>query len=393
MQAKSIICFLFILCWICLPIQAHATTDSKPMDPIVRKQLEKLGTGEMESFWQRFHKDYEKHLSSEVPDDLIDFILSAKKQMGMKEILQAFGRYFFHEILYNSKLLGMIIVLTVLSMLLQTLQSAFENKQVSRVAYAIVFMVILVLAVQSFSIAVEAATTAIGRMIDFMLAMMPLLLTLLASMGSVTSVTLFHPLIVFMIHIVGLLIHLIVMPLLFFSTVLNIVSSISDKYKVNRLANLLRNVSIALLGGLLTIFLGVITVQGASASVTDGFAIRTAKYITGNFVPIVGRTISDAADTVLGASLLVKNTIGLAGVLMLLLICAFPALKILSLAFIYNFSAAILQPMGNSPIIESLHTIGNTLIYVFAALATVGLMFFLAITIIVTSGNIAVMMR
>jgi stage III sporulation protein AE len=121
--------------------------------------------------------------------------------------------------------------------------------------------------------------------------------------------------------------------------------------------------------------------------------LRTAKYITGNFVPVIGRTISEAADTVVGASLLVKNTIGLAGVIILLMICAFPALKILSLAFIYNFSAAVMQPLGNSPIIDSLSTIGRTLLYIFAALATVGLMFFLAVTIVVASGNISAMIR
>lgn len=125
----------------------------------------------------------------------------------------------------------------------------------------------------------------------------------------------------------------------------------------------------------------------------DGVTIRTAKYITGNFIPVVGRMFSDAADTVVGASLLVKNAVGMVGVLILLLIVAFPALKILSLALVYSFSAAVMQPLGNSPIIECLSIISKTLIYIFAAMATVGLMFFLAITIIVASGNISVMIR
>jgi stage III sporulation protein AE len=254
-------------------------------------------------------------------------------------------------------------------------------------------MVLIVLAVDSFTVAVDAARTAIGRMIDFMLALVTLMLTLLTSMGNLGSVAFFHPLIVFMIHVIGTVIYTLVFPLLFFSTVLSIVSCLSDKYKVNQLAGLLKKVSVTVMGALLAIFLGVISVQGGSAAVADGVALRTAKYITGNFVPVIGRTISDAADTVMGASLLVKNTIGLAGVIILLMLCAFPALKILSLAFIYNFSAAVMQPLGNSPVIESLSNIGKTLIYIFAALAAVGLMFFLAITIIVASGNISVMMR
>jgi stage III sporulation protein AE len=206
-------------------------------------------------------------------------------------------------------------------------------------------------------------------------------------------VAVLHPLIVFMIHTIGTLIHLVVFPLLFFSAVLHLVSSITDRYKVTQLANFLRTVGVSLLGGLLTLFLGVLSVQGATGAVADGVALRTAKFLSGNFLPVVGRIFSDAADTVLSASLLVKNAVGLAGVIILLFLCAFPAVKILTLAIIYNLSAAVLQPLGDSPIVTCLQTIGKTLVFVFAALASVGLMFFLAVTIILTAGNASIMMR
>ena len=55
----------------------------------------------------------------------------------------------------------------------------------------------------------------------------------------------------------------------------------------------------ALLGLFFTIFLGVISVQGASAAVTDGITLKTAKFITGNFIPVIGRMFTDATDTVI----------------------------------------------------------------------------------------------
>jgi stage III sporulation protein AE len=121
--------------------------------------------------------------------------------------------------------------------------------------------------------------------------------------------------------------------------------------------------------------------------------IRTAKYIAGNFVPVVGRLFADASETVIGASLLVKNAVGLTGVIIILMICAFPAIKIISLALIYNVCAAVLQPLGDNPIISCLETIGKSMIYVFASLAVVGLMFFLAISIMIAAGNVSVMVR
>lgn len=388
---------VLIIVFVLAPSAASATggetTSSHATNDLIRSQINKMNTEEVDSFWRQLTTEYGRYLDEKSQPSFFDLMLSGKEEFGTKRILNALAQFFFHEVLYNGKLLGTIVVLTVFSMILQTLQSSFENSRISRVAYSIVFMVILILAVDSFTVAVEAAKQAITRMIEFMIALVPLMLTIMTTMGNIASVSLFHPLIVSMIHIIGTLVYTVVFPLLFLSTILSVVSSISEKYKVNQLASLLRKISITVLGGLLTIFLGVLSIQGAAAAVTDGIAIRTAKFVTGNFVPVVGRTISEAADTVVGASLLIKNTVGITGVVLIILICAFPALKILSLSFIYNFAAAVMQPLGNSPIIESLSTIGKTLVYIFAALATVGLMFFLAVTIIVASGNIAVMMR
>ncbi len=285
------------------------------------------------------------------------------------------------------------MILTVFSMMLETMQTAFERNAVSKVAYSITYMVMIVLAVNSFNVAIGYARDAITGMIQFMMAMVPLLLNTAGNDGQRCYGMVLHPVIIFMIHVVGAIIYTVVFPLLFFSAVLHIVSAISDKFKVTQLANVLRNLSVGLMGVMLTVFLGVISVQGATGSVTDGVTMRTAKFITGNFVPVIGRTFSDAADTVVSASLLVKNAIGIAGVVILLFLCAFPAIKILTLALIYNISAAIMQPLGDSPIVNCLQTIGKTLIYVFAAVAAVGLMFFLAITIILTAGNATVMVR
>lgn len=368
------------------------TSVAENNENLIRSQLNKMQLAEVESFWSQLQSTYGQYFQEKNLPSLME-LLTNQKSFTWQSVLSAFVEYFFHEVLQGGKLLGSIIVLTVFSMILATLQTAFERNQVSKVAYTIVFMVLIVLAVDSFSVAITAAKQAIGGMVNFMLALIPLLLALLATMGNLSSVTFFHPLIIFMIHVIGTVIYTVVLPLLFFSAILHIVSTLSDKYKVNQLADLFRKASVGILGVLLTLFLGVLSVQGATTAITDGITVRTAKYISGNFVPIIGRTIADATDTVVGASLLVKNSVGLAGVIILLLICAFPALKILTLSFIYNFSAAIMQPLGNSPIIASLTTIGRTLLYVFAALAAVGLMFFLAITIVITSGNLSMMIR
>ncbi|XID96046.1 stage III sporulation protein AE [Paenibacillaceae bacterium WGS1546] len=362
-------------------------------DELAKRQSEDVELGRIQQYWNDLKKEYGGYFPEGKLPELRQLMFPEGEAWSVGQALSGIARFALHEVLYSGRLLVTIVLLTVFTMLLETMQSAFERNAVSKVAYGIAYMVLIILAVNSFRTATSYAGEAIGNMIQFMLAMVPLLLTLLAGTGGVATVAVLHPLIVFMIHTVGTLIHFVVFPLLFFSAVLHLVSAITERYKATQLANLLRNLGVGLLGILLTVFLGVLSVQGATGAVADGVALRTAKFVTGNFVPVVGKMFSDATDTVMSASLLVKNAIGLAGVIVLLFLCAFPALKILVLALIYNVAGAVMQPLGDTPIVHCLQTIGKTLIYVFAALASVGLMFFLAITVILTAGNAALMIR
>lgn len=370
--------------------QANADELAKEL---TTQQIGGLETGAVESYWNNLRSEYGGFFPEQHIPSFMEMIFPGGDGLKLTDMLSGLLKYLWHEVLYNGKLLVTIVMLTVFSMVLETLQNAFERNAVSKVAYSITYMVLIIIAVNSFHVAMGYAKGAIESMIQFMLAMVPLLLTLLASMGNVVTVSVLHPLIIFMIHAVGTLIYTLVFPLLFFSAVLHIASALSEKFKVTQLANLLRNIGVGVMGVLLTVFLGVISVQGATGAVTDGVTLRTAKFVTGNFVPVVGRMFSDAADTVISASMLAKNAIGLAGVIILLFISAFPAIKILTLALIYNIAAAVMQPLGESPIVTCLETIGKTMIYVFAALAAVSLMFFLAVTIILTAGNAAMMVR
>lgn len=385
---------LLVLLFVWHPVSAAETEKpaSTPQDAIVQGQLERLDTKDIEAFWQKVLDKYGGYLPESEGKSLFEMV-TGEKAFSLSGVIQGLGSFLFHELLINGKLLGAILIITVFAMVLETLQTAFEKNSVSTVAYAISYLVLIILAVNSFRVAIDFAQGAIQDMVGFMLALMPLILALLASTGGITSVALFHPMVVFLVNTSGTLISIIVFPLLFLSTVLSIVSSFSVKYQLTRLAQLLRTISLGLMGSFLTIFLAVLSLQGATAAVADGVALRTAKYIAGNFIPVVGRVFADAAETVVGASLLVKNAVGMAGVLVLLLLVAFPALKILILAFVYNLSSAVMQPLGNSPILSCLGIIGKNLLYIFAALATVSLMFFLAITIVISAANVSVMMR
>ncbi|MCA1063347.1 stage III sporulation protein AE [Rossellomorea sp. AcN35-11] len=377
--------------------QAEDGDKQNPADPtiqqqVIDQQLDRLGVEELKGFWNDIVDQYGGYLPESQKGSLIDFI-KGDKEFSFKAWFSGIFKFAFQELVMNGKLLGTLIMLTIFSMFLQSLQNAFEGGSVSKVAYSIVFMVLIIIALNSFHVAIDYTRDAISTMVHFIIALIPLLLALIAASGGIASAAFFHPVIIFLMNTSGLLIQNVVLPLLFLAALLSIVSTLSSHYKVTQLAQLLRTWSIGLLGAFMTVFLGVISVQGATAAVTDGITIRTAKFVTGNFVPIIGRMFTDATDTVISASVLLKNTVGIAGVAIVLIIAAFPAIKILMIAFIYKLAAALLQPLGGGPVIECLDIIAKSVIYVFAALAIVSFMFFLSLTVIIAAGNITMMMR
>ncbi|MCK1982288.1 MULTISPECIES: stage III sporulation protein AE [Peribacillus] len=359
---------------------------------LVQAQIERLGVDELKQYWDDIVTEYGGFLPESQKGSFMDFV-SGDKKFSFEEWMKGMTKFIFHELLVNGKLLGSLILLTVFSMFLQSLQNAFEQSSVSKVAYAIVYMVLIILALNSFHVAIEYTKDTIDLMISFLMALIPLLLALIAASGGLVSAAFFHPVLMFLMNTSGILIQFVVLPLLFFSAILSIVSTLTEHYKVTQLAQLLRNFAIGILGAFMTIFLGVISVQGASSAVADGVTIRTAKFVTGNFIPVIGRMFTDATDTVISASVLLKNTVGLSGVIILLLITTFPAIKILMISFVYKLAASLLQPLGGGPVIKCLDIISKSMIYIFAALAIVSLMFFLSITVIIASGNITLMVR
>jgi len=375
------------------PVSTALVSESPLDEALLKEQLEVLPTDKVEAFWKQLQEEYGGFLPYLETPSLAEQLLPGGEGLNIQSVLQGLMAYFFHEVRQNAHLLGMLVVLTVFAMILGSIQSSFEQQTVATVAYAIVFLTLMVLVINSFRLAMDLASTTISNMVNLMLALIPLLLSLLLSLGNMVSASVFHPLILFMVHVVGNTIATIVLPLIFLAGVMNMVSSFTGRYQVSQLAELLNKLSLGALGVLTTLFLSVISLQGLTATVADGVTLRTAKFLAGNFVPVVGKLFADAADTVVAASLLVKNAIGMAGVLTLLFICVFPAIKILILSLIYTFAGAVMQPLGDSPVTTCLSLVGRSLVFMFAAMAMVALMFFLAITVVIVAGNVTLMMR
>jgi len=147
------------------------------------------------------------------------------------------------------------------------------------------------------------------------------------------------------------------------------------------------------LGLIFTVFVGALIVQGVMAASIDGISIRTAKFAVDTFVPVVGKMFAQAVDMVVGCSLLIKNAVGLVGLLVVASICLYPVLKILGIMAIYKLTSAVLEPVTDKRIADCLNDIGNMMIIIAITVAGMAMVFFLAITLVIGVGNAATMMR
>ncbi|MCL6453192.1 MAG: stage III sporulation protein AE [Alicyclobacillus sp.] len=355
------------------------------------QQLDSLPTDVLQSFWNDLEREYGGYLPDVHSTSIVRQILDSGG-WTFQGVTHGIIRYFFAEIFDNVQLIGAILLLSVLAVVLKTVQTAFEQNTVSQVANAVVLVVLIGLAVGSFTEAVGYARHAIQSMTDFMLATVPLVVTLVAASGAVASAAFFQPMLLFTVHLVSNVVFLLVFPMVFFSALLDLVSALSPRYQLTRLAGLFRTIGVVVLGVSLSVFLGITTVEGIGKGLVDGVTMRTARFAVKAMVPVIGSALSDATEAIASASMLVKNAVGISGLLIVAFLALFPAIKILVLSLLYGGSAALIQPLGDGPMVDTLAALGKSFVLILASVLTVALMFFMAICILLLTANLTVVM-
>ncbi len=386
--------FILIISLVVLTASAWAQEQEESInrDAITGEIFATLSTDAVNHFIDDINKD----LTVKVPSLSMETIKDLAKK-GVNLDFAGIGndllRKVFHEIVTNTQIMGKLLFLAVLCTLLKNLQNSFNHSSIALLAYSVCFVFLSVIALTAFYHALQIAASTIDSMVTFMEALLPLMITLLAGVGALTTASLFSPLMLIVIGTISTMVKGVVFPLLMISAGLECTNYIADKYKLSNLTALLKQGSMMFLGFMMVLFIGIITIQGVTGGVADGLTLRTAKFATASFIPVVGKVFADTVELAMGAALLIKNSIGIFGVIVILTICLLPMIKMFSLVLIIKVTGALIQPMGDERMAQCLMSIGNHLILAAGALLTVILMFFLAITMIVGAGSMAVMLR
>lgn len=208
-------------------------------------------------------------------------------------------------------LIAKILVIVLIASLLNQLSNSMGNSAVSETGFFIAYLTIIILIMSTFNSMLGIATDAIEKMSAFMYSTVPILFTLILSTGSIATASVFEPIILGLTSAITILINKLVLPAVLIYTVLNIVSNLTEKEQLKKLSDFVKGSTLWILGLSLTIVIGVISLEGSLSSTIDGMTAKTAKTAFSTFIPVVGKTLGDAIDTVMGSTLILKNAIRL----------------------------------------------------------------------------------
>lgn len=325
------------------------------------------------------------------PIDYINtFISDGKGNLSVDTVIKAVLSLFFKEVKSVLSLVISIVTIAILCALLKNLQDSFSNESISQVAFYACYALIIMILSKSFIISISVAQDVISDISNFMNALLPILITMIALAGGVTQAATLDPFVLGAVILIPKIYTNIIIPMILMGFVLEFANNISEEHKITNLCKLFKQCILWLQGIIVTAFIALLTIRGITSSTMDAVTLKTAKFAVDNFIPIVGKTFSDAITSVAGYSLIIKNAVSSIGLVVVLMILLYPIIKLVLMTLIYKISAALVEPVSDSRITKSLESAGDSIVLIISCVLTVSLMFFILIAIMAQAGSFVV---
>ncbi len=307
----------------------------------------------------------------------------------LKKILKIFGK----EIVSSLKTIIAVLVIVLIHSIIKAIADNLETSSISKMIYYVQYILIVTIIMSNFSNLILSITITIQNLVGFMNSLVPLLITLMIYTGSIATSSLLEPIILLIIEFVSNIILTLILPGVSIITALMIVSKLSDRVQIGKLTKFLKSSIVWFLGVILTIFVGVVSLEGTLASSVDGITAKTAKAAVSSMIPVVGKILGDSVDSVLGCGLVLKNALGVVGVIIIIGICATPIIKLSILTIIYSLSSAIIEPLADEKIVKLLEEFSGIFKLLLGILCAVAVLLIIGTTLVIKISNSGMMYR
>lgn len=391
-RVKIIVAILAIMFLLCLPavsVCAQGEAETENEDDLmtnVEDLLNNLDTEELEEYLDSLTEEQKAQFGGGVKEK-IKSILSGDFSTDYESVLGAIGGFVFSGLSELLPAFCAICSIAIFCGLLTRFKSSFAERGTANIIYFVCYCAILVLILSSLAGMIGSCIAAVSSLRSQMQAVFPLLLTLMATSGGSVSVAVYRPAVLFLSEMIVNIIAGAVFPLAALICVLNMVGNMSKEIRLKNFSALFASIIKWLLGLSLTAFTVFLTIQGITSATYDGLSFKAAKYAISNTVPIIGGFLGSGFDLVIAGSVLIKNSIGSCGILLLLIVISAPLIKLAVFHLFIKLSAAVTEQVGDAGISEFLTTLSGTINYFTAGLLAVGFMYFITMLLMICSSN------
>ncbi len=381
---KIIYVFILMAIFINLIIPISIATEEETLE----EQQEEFGIGEFIEKTEEYSGEFFEDIDiNEILDNAIKG--QVDNQTILKKVLSLLGG----KLVNGLTVLGSVLAIVIIHSILKSVSESLKNDTISKLIYYVQYILIVTIIMMNFSDIVQVVKDTCNNLVGFMNILIPLLISLMIYTGSITTSGTLEPIILFLINFIGNIIQTIIIPIVLIFTSLIVISKISDNVQIDKLSKFLKSGVVWFFGIILTVFVGVISLEGTLSSSVDGITAKTTKAVVSSAVPVVGKILGDAVDTVLGCGIILKNAVGLIGVIVVIGICIIPILKLGILTIAYKLMSAICEPIADKNITSLLDQIGEVYKIFLAILCSISVMLIVGTALVVKISNTGMMYR
>lgn len=303
--------------------------------------------------WQSID-DLQYELSSSLPDQVsfdlkqeMQNLMSGKVQFSVGHILSFMMKGLIGEIGIFIQFGARFILIVLLCNLLQTLSTSFKTKEITKVAFFVCYMVILLSVVQSFKVMIDLSMTLIDQVTRVMMVCVPILLAFMATSGLNLSAGAMAPVIISALQMMTYLMKMLLLPCIVSVVVLEIMNAMSQEIKVDKLIGLFyKGIKWALVT-LSSISMGLLGLYRLTLPGVDMTLKKATLKLSSIFLPVVGKSINETVDFVAQCAMVIKNTFAGSVMIFILILVSMPMTKILVYIIIYEVAGAVIEPIGD----------------------------------------------
>lgn len=364
-----------------------ALADETKIEDEINTQLGDIDFSEIEAVFDSLNAQDSPLFNSSSFLDKIRDLLSGAFDSG-EGIIKSIFNVLFDSILKILPIVSLIVAISLLGNMINALKPN-KGKSISNVIHFVTFGVIVTLVLSIIIKMINISSNTIMSLQSQMNAIFPLLLTMLTAMGGNVSASVYQPVMALLANGILNIFTYLLLPLFIFSVVFSILSNFSNNIKFDKFSSFFNSSFKWIIGFIFTIFSAFMTFQGITASSFDGISIRTAKYAIRSYVPILGGYLSDGMGVILASSNLIKNAIGMGGLLLMFSSLLSPLIELILFMLSLKLIAGVVQPLGSKQIADFVSSISKSMVLLIVLLVGVAFVYFILLGLVMCSANIA----